>query len=155
MKEDIPDWSKSPTILKPEDDVFLKFMKDVICGGDVLKCDYFLRYLYFVIFKQQKAGVCPVLYGDNKVGKSTFIHKLGELVGKDNFYTISNVNDISKVNLNYHTALLLYCDEVRNVKPSEYERLKSYITDASQTVKVSYHIHSHFINTLPVVLILY
>ena len=138
MVEDVPDWAKSPTIDNPDTDVFLSYLKHIICSGDVGKYDYFLKYLYYIIFKQKKTGICPVLFGDNNVGKSLFIKKIGELLGeRTNFFSLSNITDIARVDINYHTALLLYCDEVCDVKKALYEYMKNYITDDNQSVKVS------------------
>ena len=121
---------------KPE--MFLNFIKEIICNNDLDVYEYIVQYIHTLI-KTGKTRQCIVMMGLKGTGKSTFIDILADLVGKE-YYT--PVNDIQRLTSNfnsiYEKSILIGVEEVVS-SAGDYHKvqntLKTLITEDYKTIE--------------------
>jgi putative DNA primase/helicase len=92
--------------------IFLDYMKNIICSGDEDNYAYLVA-LIAQMFQEpgKKPGVAVALRGDEGVGKSFFIEKLGELMGNYYFKTSNPAYIFGDHNGQLKNKLLMHLEE--------------------------------------------
>jgi Family of unknown function (DUF5906) len=92
--------------------IFTEYMKDVICSGDVESFNYLVA-LVSQMFQEpgNKPGIAVVIRGDEGVGKSFFIEKLGALMDPYYFKTSNPEYIFGDFNGQLKNKLLCHLEE--------------------------------------------
>ena len=77
-------------------------LRDILQPADYIKILELIAYCYYKSYDIQKAFI---LYGPRRTGKSTFLSMLGNMIGEDNFSSVS-LNDIGNPNKRFLVAEL-------------------------------------------------
>ena len=92
--------------------LFLKHLKEVICGGNEEYYHYHLGWLAQMIqYPEEKPGVAVVYRGKKRIGKDTVMEYMGELF-KPHYVTVANQQQMTgKFNQHQSKCLLLHVQE--------------------------------------------
>ena len=112
--------------------VFLEFLENIVCRGDAKVFAYMNQYIHTLI-TTGKTRQCIVMMGLKGTGKSTLIEILAEIVGKEYF---TPVNDIQRLTSNFNSqfekSIFIGIEEVVSAA-GDYHKvqniLKSLITE--------------------------
>jgi hypothetical protein len=92
--------------------LFLRFGEEVICGGDKQAWKILEQWLAQMFQRpNEKPGFMVVLVGDEGVGKGTFVHAIGELLGSHYFGGLSSRALTDKFNGVLADKILGFIDE--------------------------------------------
>jgi Family of unknown function (DUF5906) len=110
--------------------IFLDYMKDIICSGNERNYKYLLALIAQMFQKPgDKPGVAVALRGDEGVGKSFFIEKLGALMGPYYFKTSNPAYVFGDHNSQLKNKLLMHLEEaVFAGSKKEDSQMKDLIT---------------------------
>lgn len=124
-------WKGWPIVPRQGDcNIFLNYMKDIICNGDKGNFEY-LEALISQMFQEPwlKPGIAVVMRGDEGVGKSFFVEKIGALVGPYYFKTSNPDYIFGNHNGQLKDKLLMHLEEaVWAGSKKEESSLKDLIT---------------------------
>ena len=133
-------------------DMFLRFIRDVICNGNHENYEYLLDLMAQTVrepHKKQGVGIAVALRGKQGVGKSFFVENFGKLFG-DSFLEVDSVESITgRFNSNLMGKILVFGDEaiwggdrannniLKSLITSNEIRIERKFKDAFSTVNYS------------------
>ena len=131
-------WTGSPINPVAGDwSVIGKFLRWVICGGDINCLNYLLHYLAHMLQKpEEKPGVIVALLGGEGIGKGTFFRLLRAMFPA----TTVEISDVDQVVGKYNAVLEHnYCicmdEAVFSGDGKATDRLKSYVTEPTVSIE--------------------
>ncbi len=91
---------------------YLAFMKEIICGGDVVSYSYLLCWMATLIQHPERVGMVAILLmGGQGIGKGTFIYPLAKLLG-GHFVPLSSLGQLlGKFNAHLKHGVLIHGNE--------------------------------------------
>jgi len=130
---------KRPSMKKGEvPEVFLDYLREVICNNDEKSFTYILDYLS-ILLKYGLTKQCIVLMGLMGAGKSSLIDICGFIVGKDYYTPVSNIHRVTN-NFNSWTekSILIGIEEIVSCG-ADYHTvqniLKTMITEETKVIE--------------------
>ena len=111
--------------------LFLKHIKEVICGGDEFNYNWLLDWCADAVQDPANPkGTAVVMRGEEGAGKGTLANVIGELFGSHYRHLIDDSHLLSNFNAHMIDALFVFADEITwggNVKSSG--KLKGMVTE--------------------------
>ena len=117
--------------------LFLEFLRDVICAGDMNSLKYLISWMADLVQNpEEKKGTAIVLVGGQGIGKSFFAEWFGQLFGQ-HFMTISSSRHlVGHFNAHLADKLVVFFDEAEGIKNQTAQAfLKEAITGPTRVVE--------------------
>lgn len=117
--------------------LFLNFMLDVICAGNMGYLKYLLSWLADMIQNpENKKGTAVVLVGGQGIGKSFFAEQVSKLFGQHSITISSARHLVGNFNAHMEDKIFVFFDEAEGVKSfSAQAMLKEAITGRTRVVE--------------------
>lgn len=133
-------------------DLFLTFIKDIICTKDEEYYNYVLDWCARMFQQPGEVGhVALILKGGSGIGKSFFAEKLGEMV-VSNFYQTARIERLtSNFNAALKTTVLLFLDEPR-IEKGHYDVVKKYLVSSTIDIEAKGYEQENVANCLHMVM---
>ena len=117
----------------------LYHIREVLCNGDKVIYDYFIRWIAHIFQKPaEKPGVCILLQSDIQgVGKNMVITLIQKMLGDEHFYKTNSLAKITE-KFNYHLQgkLLINGDEIMNFTGyKNSDMFKALITEEKLSIE--------------------
>ena len=118
-------------------DLYLKHIKEIVCGGEESYYDYLIKWMARAVQKPElTGGVAIVIRGAQGTGKSYFVKQFGALFGRHYgaFAQSSHVTD--KFNAHLELLCLMFCEEAFFAGDKRHESvLKALVTEETMQVE--------------------
>ncbi len=118
-------------------DLFLRHVKDVLCGGVAAHYDYLVKWMANCVQHPGKPGqVAVVLKGRQGSGKSFFVKMFGHLFGRHFLAITDSRRLVGNFNSHLQDVVLLFADEAFYAGDKKHEsNLKGLITEAGIAIE--------------------
>lgn len=134
-------WAPSPIQpIKGDWSILARFLRDIICGGDAVVCEYFLQFIAHMLqHPQVKPGIMPVMLGGQGTGKGTLFALLRAIWPS----TTLLVGDVDHVTGGFNSVLecvyIVCLDEaIFRGDRKALDRMKSLITEPEITIEAKF-----------------
>lgn len=116
---------------------YLYFVKEVVCDGDTDLYNWLMAWQANIIQNPaNKPGTCPVLRGEQGIGKSFFVSCIGGILGDNTFWEISEPELlVGRFSGHFKGKLLICADEGSFASNKAAARLKNLITSDKQAIE--------------------
>ena len=116
---------------------YLDFVREIVCAGNEAAYNWLMAWQANIIQDPaNKPGTCPVLRGEQGIGKSFFVSCIGGILGDHTFWEISEPELlIGRFSGHFKGKLLICADEGSFASKKAEARLKNLITADKQAIE--------------------
>ncbi len=110
---------------------FNDFIKDIIANGDNEAYDVVMTFFANMIQQpDKKTNLALAMMGNTGIGKGRLMTLISKIVGDNYFYGAQGISKVvGKFNSQLANSYLIYVNEVEGISHTEYQKLKSFITE--------------------------